>query len=154
MVATQRVVPPDRIFPPVFVVDSIHQIRPSTIISAAGPHCRVNASRRSGALVVLVAVHVSVAGLYLPPVFRSFRRRKQYRPQTIISLPVHDCCVTESASGRVSVVRFGFRAIRRCGMYLATGVLKVGPAAPDNHLVSGRTTPCGCGLCSRGRRPR
>jgi hypothetical protein len=34
-----------------------------------------------GALAVLVAVQVSVAGLYLPPVFPE--------PQTIISLPVH-----------------------------------------------------------------
>ena len=36
--------------------------------------------------MVLVAVQLSVLGLYLPPVFKSCRR---YPPQTIISLPVH-----------------------------------------------------------------
>jgi hypothetical protein len=38
-------------------------------------------------LVVLVAVHLFVPGLYLPPVFR---RLLSFCPaQTIISLPVH-----------------------------------------------------------------
>ena len=36
----------------------------------AGPHCRVRLSA-VGALVVLVAVQLSVLGLYLPPVFKS-----------------------------------------------------------------------------------
>ena len=36
----------------------------------AGPDCRVNV-RAEGALVVLVAVQLSVLGLYLPPVFKS-----------------------------------------------------------------------------------
>ena len=40
---------------------------PQTIISAAGPDCRVTV-RAEGALVVLVAVQLSVLGLYLPPV--------------------------------------------------------------------------------------
>ena len=35
----------------------------------AGPDCRVR-SRPAGALVVLVAVQLSVLGLYLPPVFK------------------------------------------------------------------------------------
>jgi len=39
-------------------------------------------------LVVLVAVQLSVLGLYLPPVFVSLN--EELRPaQTIISLPVH-----------------------------------------------------------------
>ena len=38
---------------------------------AAGPHCGVIAIGQSGALVVLVAVQLSVLGLYLPPVFNS-----------------------------------------------------------------------------------
>ena len=50
----------------------------------AGPHRRVM-YRALGALVVLVAVQLSVLGLYLPPVFRSW----ESPPQTIISLPVH-----------------------------------------------------------------
>jgi hypothetical protein len=40
-----------------------------------------------GALVVLVAVQLSVLGLYLPPVFK--RPETPAPPQTIISLPVH-----------------------------------------------------------------
>jgi hypothetical protein len=37
-------------------------------------------------LLVLVAVQLSVPGLYLPPVFKSLPLDP---PQTIISLPVH-----------------------------------------------------------------
>ncbi len=50
--------------------------RDAAIVSApddhftAGPHCRVTI-RASGALVVLVAVQLSVLGLYLPPVLNS-----------------------------------------------------------------------------------
>ena len=51
----------------------------------AGPDCRVTA-RAEGALVVLVAVQLSVLGLYLPPVFK--RLAEITPPQTIISLPV------------------------------------------------------------------
>ena len=36
---------------------------------AAGPDCRVTVFGAAGALVVLVAVQLSVLGLYLPPVF-------------------------------------------------------------------------------------
>ena len=53
---------------------------------AAGPDCRVT-DRAAGALVVLVAVQLSVPGLYLPPVFRS-AGVASIPPQTIISLPV------------------------------------------------------------------
>ena len=42
-------------------------------------------SRPEGALVMLVAVQLSVVGLYLPPVFKSVPANP---PQTIISLPV------------------------------------------------------------------
>ena len=51
----------------------------------AGPDCRVTA-RAVGALVVLVAIQLSVLGLYLPPVFNM--RVTVHPPQTIISLPV------------------------------------------------------------------
>ena len=40
-----------------------------------------------GALVVLVAVQLSLPGLYLPPVLKSLL--ELYPPQAIISLPVH-----------------------------------------------------------------
>ena len=52
---------------------------------AASPDCCVQ-PRASGALVVLVAVQLSVPGLYLPPVFKSVPL--SIPPQTIISLPV------------------------------------------------------------------
>jgi len=54
---------------------------PQTIISVP-VHTAVCWSRAAGALVVLVAVQLSVPGLYRPPVFKTL-------PQTIISLPVH-----------------------------------------------------------------
>jgi hypothetical protein len=43
--------------------------------------------RAEGALVVLVAVQLSVVGLYLPPVLKELLALSP--PQTIISLPVH-----------------------------------------------------------------
>jgi hypothetical protein len=43
-------------------------------------------NRAEGALLVVVAVQLSVLGLYLPPVFK---RLGLPPPQTIISLPVH-----------------------------------------------------------------
>jgi hypothetical protein len=48
--------------------------------------------RPSGALVVLVAVQLSVLGLYRPPVFNKgglLQPKYPQPPQTIISLPVH-----------------------------------------------------------------
>ena len=53
----------------------------------AGPDCCVT-TRAAGALVVLVAVQLSVLGLYLPPVFKA-ELLGRHPPQTIISLPVH-----------------------------------------------------------------
>jgi hypothetical protein len=43
--------------------------------------------RADGEFVVLVAVQVSVLGLYLPPVFK--KKLSLYPPQTIISLLLH-----------------------------------------------------------------
>ena len=49
----------------------------------AGPHCRVIRIGASGALVVLVAVQLSVLGLYLPPVLNTLtlviRPRRSFR---------------------------------------------------------------------------
>ena len=42
-----------------------------------------------GALLVVVAAHVSVVGLYLAPVFTTLNLSSSAPPQTIISLPVH-----------------------------------------------------------------
>jgi hypothetical protein len=44
-------------------------------------------SRVSGALVRLVAVQLSVLGLYLPPLLKKLQQSAP--PHTIISLPVH-----------------------------------------------------------------
>ena len=52
---------------------------------AASPHCRVP-DRAEGALVVLVAIQLSVPGLYPPA---SVQDTVNEPPQTIISLPVH-----------------------------------------------------------------
>src|SRR5215831_3915981 len=71
--------------PPVF--KSMNPDPPQTIISLP-VHTAVCPSRASGALVVLVAVQLSVPGLYLPPVLKTWNGEKTCPPQTIISLPV------------------------------------------------------------------
>ena len=53
----------------------------------------------SGALVVLVAVQLSVLGLYLPPVFRRRYRHHSAPDDHFTAGP--DCGVIVSASGRV-----------------------------------------------------
>jgi hypothetical protein len=58
---------------------------PQTIISLA-VHTAVCWDRAAGAPVVLVAVQLSVPGLYRPPVLKKVLLSP---PQTIISLPVH-----------------------------------------------------------------
>src|SRR5437667_12748554 len=59
--------------------------------------------RAEGALVVLVAVQLSVLGLYLPPVFK--RPLLLSPPQTIISLPVHTAvCQRRPAGALVRLV--------------------------------------------------
>jgi hypothetical protein len=50
-----------------------------------------------GALLVLVAVQLSVLGLYLPPVLKETGKRPP--PQTIISLPVQTAVWPARASG-------------------------------------------------------
>src|SRR5262245_60715609 len=59
---------------------------PQTIISLP-VQIAVWPSRAEGALLVLVAVQLSVCGLYLPPVFKKVLPPTP--PQTTISLPVH-----------------------------------------------------------------
>jgi hypothetical protein len=60
---------------------------PQTIISLP-VHAAVWESRAEGALAMLVAIQISVLGLYLPPVLQSLNVESA-PPQTIISLPVH-----------------------------------------------------------------
>jgi hypothetical protein len=54
-----------------------------------------------GALVVLVAVQLSVLGLYLPPVFE---RPPAFPPQTIISLPVQTAACNNRPAGALVVL--------------------------------------------------
>ena len=63
----------------------------------AGPDCRVN-DRAVGALVVLVAVQLSVLGLYLPPVFEP---RSDHSTPNDHFIAGPDCRVTVSGRGRV-----------------------------------------------------
>ena len=80
----------DHIFPPVFKGPPA-SAPPQTIISLPRPDCRVTGSASGRVpLVVLVAVQLSVLGLYLPPVFKKLV--PSYPPQTIISLPVQLPC--------------------------------------------------------------
>ena len=66
--------------PPVLV-----KTPPQTIISLP-VHTAASYSRGEGALLVLVAIQLSVMGLYLPPVLKGPPLPSP--PQTIISLPV------------------------------------------------------------------
>jgi hypothetical protein len=53
-------------------------------------------------LVVLVAIQLSVTGLYLPPVLQG--KLSQLPPQTIISLPVHTAVYISRAVGTLVVL--------------------------------------------------
>ena len=74
---------------------------PQTIISLP-VQTAVCPARAPGALVVLVAVQVSVLGLYLPPVFKT--PKPFTPPQTIISLPVQTAVWSVRASGALVVL--------------------------------------------------
>src|ERR1043166_6170050 len=87
--------------PPVFKL-FVPSNPPHTIILLP-VHTAVWPFRAAGALVVLVAIQLSVLGLYLPPVFKYML--PSYPPHTIISLPVHTAVWPDrAAGGLVSVV--------------------------------------------------
>jgi len=65
-------------------------------------HTAVCESRPSGALVVVVAVQLSVPGLYLAPVFKASPKTPS-PPHTTISLLVHTAVCTSRASGAVAL---------------------------------------------------
>src|SRR6266481_5657284 len=75
---------------------------PQTIISLP-VHTAVCRNRLCGAFVVLVAVQLSVAGLYRPPVFNS-SKMGIVPPQTIISLPVQTAVCCCRLSGALAIV--------------------------------------------------
>src|SRR6266850_1647483 len=83
--------------PPVVEV----KLPPQMIISLP-VQTAVCCSRALGALVVLVAVQVSVPGLYLPPVLKALLPLPP--PQTIISLPVQTALCRYRATGALVVL--------------------------------------------------
>src|SRR5262245_45112194 len=74
---------------------------PQTIISLS-VHTAVWSCLPSGAPVEVVAVQLSVVGLYRPPVFKSPLLVSP--PQTIISLPVHTAVCQSRPSGALVVL--------------------------------------------------
>src|SRR5215468_5023788 len=76
---------------------------PQTIISLP-VDTAVCPSRAEGALVVLVAVQLSVPGLYLPPVLKTWNGEETCPPQTIISLPVHTAVCPPRPSGALVIL--------------------------------------------------
>ena len=61
-------------------------------------------NRAVGALVVVVAVQVSVEGLYLPPVLKNALPAAFSPPQTIISVPVQTPGLVSRAVGALVVL--------------------------------------------------
>ena len=84
-----------------------------------------------GALVVLVAVQLSVLGLYLPPVFKL--RLPSNPPHTIISLPVHTAVFYARPVGALTVLVAVQLSV--LGLYLPP-VLKRPPPYPPQTIIS------------------
>ena len=99
----------------------------------ASPHCRVE-SRAAGALVVLVAVQLSVLGLYLPPVFKllplAFRPRRSFHCRS--TLP----CERIGAAGALVVLVAVQLSV--LGLYLPPVFKALVPSdsAPDDHFTA------------------
>jgi hypothetical protein len=84
-----------------------------------------------GALVMLVAVQLSVPGLYLPPVLKKL---PLYPPQTIISLPVHTAvCSPRKAGALVALVAVQLSML---GLYLPPVFKKPGLPNPPQTIIS------------------
>jgi hypothetical protein len=84
-------------------------------------------------LAVLVAVHASVVGLYLPPVLKSLL--PSYPPQVIISLPLQIAVCERRAEG--ALFTFVANQLSVLGLYLAP-VLKYvrNPSYPPHTIIS------------------
>ena len=84
-----------------------------------------------GALVVLVAVQLSVPGLYLPPVFESCRRASSAPDDHFTAGP--DCRVTARAVGALVVLVAVQLSV--LGLYLPP-VFKAPPRSPPQTIIS------------------
>src|SRR5947208_1880926 len=80
------------------VLNKLEAPVPPQIIISLPVHTAVCAARASGALVVFVAIQLSVSELYLPPVFKKVGPLTS-PPQIIISLPVHTAVWVSRLSG-------------------------------------------------------
>src|SRR5215475_9371484 len=109
------------------------QLNPPQTIISLPVHAAVCSFRAVGALVVLVAVQLSVLGLYRPPVFE--RPGFKSPPQTIISLPVHTAVCWYRADGALVVLVAVQLSV--LGLYLPP-VLELGrrPANPPQTIIS------------------
>src|SRR6478735_2240373 len=91
-----------------------------------------------GALVVLVAVQLSVLGSYLPPVFNSLPSNP---PHTIISLPVHTAVFHARPEGALTVLVAVQLSV--LGLYLPP-VFKGGNSPPQTII----SLPVHTAVCS------
>jgi hypothetical protein len=94
----------------------------------------VGRNRPEGALAVLVAVQLSVLGLYLPPVFIMMMLPNP--PQTIISLPVQTAvCEVRASAALVVLVATQLSLI---GLYLPPLLRTEGmmPLVPPQTIIS------------------
>ena len=120
---------------------------PQTIISAAGPDCRVKELGHRARLAVLVAVQLSVLGLYLPPVFKY--EAPPSPPQTIISAAGPDCRVISVGQSGALVVLVAVQ-LSVLGLYLPPVFKSPAPApTPDDHFTAG--PDCRVTLSASGR---
>ena len=123
------------ISPPVFSQETL-SAPPHTIISLP-VHTAVCDSLASGALVMLVAVQLSLIGLYLAPVF-VFCPESSLPPHTIISLPVHTVVSQCSALRRIGDAdgcpTICARIISQAGVVI--------PSAPNDHFAAGPHCRC------------
>ena len=86
-------------------------------------HTAVCESRGEGELIVLVAVQLSVVGLYLPPVFKRLPLSPSNPPQTIISVPVHTAVLSDRAAGALTVLVGSQRSRQVDSPFGAVGML-------------------------------
>src|SRR5438094_10216717 len=82
---------------------------------------------------MLVAIQLSVLGLYLPPVFNG-RKFPPTPPQTIISLPLHTAVWEYRASGAF-VVLVGIQ-LSVLGLYLPPVLKTTLPSNPPQTIIS------------------
>ena len=105
---------------------------PQTIISLP-VHTAVVNNRPVGTPVVLVAVQLSVPGLYLPPVLKKTPLPSFLPPQTIISLPVHTAFGLNRLAGALVVLVAVQLSV--LGLYLPPVLKSLTPFPPPQTII-------------------